>query len=107
MGFIRLFARPNGDPRAVKSSKTLFLAGKWGRRRSGLRRRSGRRRWFLLPKQSYGNCHQCNKHKAESFVHETPFGKSCYLAGHKHPLSTIRTKCRVVSRQTAKSCEVG
>src|SRR5271168_3414109 len=88
---------------AHKRVKTFFARGNRVRRRSRLRRWSGRCRWFLLPEQNNGNCHQCNKHKTKSFVHETPFRKSCHLAGHKHPQSTIRTECRVVSRQTAKS----
>src|ERR1700730_16035162 len=101
--FFRHFLRCTDDRAAYKRVKTSFAGGNRVRGRSGLRRRSGRRRWFLLPEQSNGNCHQCNKHKTQSFVHETPFGKWCHVAGHKHPQSTIRTKCRVVSRQTAKS----
>src|SRR3989442_9433146 len=81
--FFRHFLRCTDDRAAHKRVKTFFAGGNRVRGRSGLRRWSGRRRWFLLPQQSNGNCHQCNKHKTESFVHETPFGESCHLAGHK------------------------
>src|ERR1700675_4787220 len=103
--FFRHFLRRTDDRAAHKRVKTFFARGNRVRGRGGLRRWSGRRRWFLLPEQSNGSCHQCKKHKTEPFVHETPFGKSCHLRIIKdlpseHPQSTIRTKCRVVSRHT-------
>src|SRR5271170_8098873 len=73
--FFRHFLRRTDDRAADKRVKTFFARG------NRVRGRSGRCRWFLLPEQSNGNCHQCNKHKTESFVHETPFEESCYLAG--------------------------
>src|SRR5712692_170861 len=87
--FFRHFLRRTDNRATYKRVKTFFARGNRVRGRSGLhrwsgRRRSGRRR-FLLSEQSNGNCHQCNKHKTESFVHETPFGKSCHLAGRKGP----------------------
>src|SRR5580700_7061413 len=94
--FFRHFLRRTDDRAAHKRVKTFFARGNRVRGRGGLHRWSGRRRWFLLPEQSNGSCHQCKKHKTESFIHETPFGKSCHLADHKglpseHPQSTIRT----------------
>src|SRR6266853_1108046 len=83
--FFRHFLRCTDDRAANKRVKTLFARGNRVRRRSGLRWWSGRRRWLLLPEQSNGNCHQCNKHKTESFVHKTPFGKSRHVAGRKGP----------------------
>src|SRR5580704_13695760 len=75
--FFRHFLRRTDDRAAHKRVKPFFARG------NRVRGRSGRRRWFLLPQQSNGNCRQCNKHKTKSFVHETPFGESCHLAGHK------------------------
>src|ERR1700722_12776547 len=105
--FFRHFLCRPDDRVAHKRVKTLFARGNRVRGRSGLRGWSGRRRRLLLPEQSNRNRHQCNKHKTESFVHKTPFGKSCHVGVVKdlpseHPQSTIRTKCRIVSRQTAK-----
>src|SRR6266853_1592969 len=65
--FFRHFLRRTDDRDAHKRVKTFFARGNRVRRRSGLRWWSGRRRWLLLPEQSNGNCHQCNKHKTESF----------------------------------------
>ena len=79
------FLRRTDDRAAYKRVKTFFARGNRVRRRSGLRWWGGRRRWLLLPEQSNGSCHQCNKHKTESFVHKTPFGGSCHLAGRKGP----------------------
>src|SRR6516165_2307099 len=106
VAFFRHFLRRTDDRAAHKRVKTFFARG------NRVRGRSGRRRWFLLPEQSNGSCHQCNKHKTESFVHETPFGNRATLRVIKdvlseHPQSTIRMKCRVVSRQTAKSGKFG
>src|ERR1700675_3681485 len=86
--FFRHFLRRTDDRAAHKRVKTFFARGNRVRGRGGLRLWSGRRRWFLLPEQSNGSCHQCKKHKTESFVHETPFGKSCHLADHKGPSFT-------------------
>src|SRR4249920_2775022 len=81
--FFRHFLRRTEDRAAHKRVKTLFASSNRVRGRSGLRRWNGRRRGFLLRVQSNGNCHQCNKHKTEFFVHETPFGNRATLRGHK------------------------
>src|SRR4030088_233951 len=83
--FFRHFLRRTDDRAANKRVKTFFARGNGVRGRSGLRWWSGRRRWLPLPEQSNGNCHQCNKHKTESFVHKTPFGKSWRLVHRNEP----------------------
>src|SRR5579862_8753254 len=102
--FFRHFLRRTDDRATYKRVKTFFARGNRVRGRSGLHRRIGRRRWFLLPEQSKGNSHQCNQHKNESLGHENSFRKNRVTLRvvkklrSERPQSTIRMDWRVVSR---------
>src|SRR5882672_12037410 len=75
--FFRHFLRRTNDRAANIRVETFFARGNRVRRWSGLRWWSGRRRWLLLPEQTNWSCHQCNKHKTESYaLHLMPQGRA-------------------------------